>query len=383
MLHIILCADDNYVKFSSVLITSIVNNTNKSKFNNDYSHEKTINAEEGYFFHILTNFISEKNRKKLVLLKQELSKIYPIKIEIHIINEEEFNGLPRWRNNYSAYYRIKLANFIPEHVKTCLYLDSDMLALQDIREVMSINIDNYTIAAVLDGNNRKKRFFKKIDNDTITPFHKNSSYFNSGFMYINLELWRKNKIEQKCFDFLKTYIPTYPDQDALNYAIDDIKQLPICWNFMISYIIGEKIGRKNIFKHRFKKTALEYTKEDFYYNQKNAKIIHYSLDEKPWNKEANFYYNKSFEPIAYPYFDLFWDTAKKTPCFNIDLLKLKEKITLISSQDLSKILSMLLKQRRFIDRATYRKMRKNIIFLYFFIFFVFSTYLIFQGLKHG
>lgn len=58
MYHIVLNSDENYIKYSAVLILSIIKNTNKSFINNKeiFNHQ-----EEYYHFHILSADISTKS----------------------------------------------------------------------------------------------------------------------------------------------------------------------------------------------------------------------------------------------------------------------------------------------------------------------------------
>lgn len=382
MLHIVLCADDNYVKFSSILITSIINNTNTSKTFIDYGYN---DENEGYCFHILSDFISKDTSHKLHLLEKDLSKIYPTKIQTHIMSDEYFKTLKKWRGNYLAYYRIRLAHVLPKDLKRCLYLDSDMLVLQDIREITTVNIDNYTAAVILDGKNHSKRKYKKLNSKGYYYFDRNYDYFNSGFLYINLEQWKENHVEQRCFEFLNHYMPIYPDQDALNYAIVNSKKLPISWNLMVGYIKGDKEGYNNIFKEKyniFRKSILQYTKDEFYYCVQNAKIIHFSLDIKPWHSACLFLYDKDkFKPIKYPFFNEYWQVASNVAYFNNDLISLKHEICNQKNYDFSKIMSTILQENRFITRINYRRLRNMVVILsiisslnIFFIFFYLLVY---------
>lgn len=182
MFHIVFNADENYIKFSAVLITSIVKNTNLSKsfkelceqspkdFIEKYEHlnydslsEKE--QKEGYIFHILSNFVSDETQKKLEKLCEELNLIYPCQIHIHIIDEKEFEHFPKSGaayKTYIPYYRLK-APFFVEDLQKCLYLDSDMLCLCDIRELFAIDLKDKILAVINDkGSKRRKIKFKKM-----------------------------------------------------------------------------------------------------------------------------------------------------------------------------------------------------------------------------
>lgn len=72
MYHIFLTADEKYVKFSSVLMSSIIKNATQ-----DYERRP-------FCFHILSDFISDTTKEKLKILQKSLSEIYPCEIKIHI-----------------------------------------------------------------------------------------------------------------------------------------------------------------------------------------------------------------------------------------------------------------------------------------------------------
>ncbi len=304
MYHIVFNADENYIKYTSVLITSIIRNTNpKNHFQN-----------EPYSFYILSNFVSEKTREKLVQLKKELYKIYPCEISIHIMNDDEFENFPNSGAAQSSklpYYRLKLGSVLEKQIDKCIYLDSDMLCLCDIREVFDINLEGKIAGIVGDPGSKKFKIkFKEYDQKKVLYFDEN--YFNSGFLLVNLKEWKKYNIEQQCEILAsKSYYIKAADQDLLNAAIKPQYQLKLdfSYNFNIKtllYVIckDEKSNRLN------------YTREEFVKSAREPKILHYG--EKPWKflKSYTDFYNKNIN-------DYWWQIAEQTPIFNKELLEQK------------------------------------------------------------
>ncbi|WP_251981721.1 glycosyltransferase [Campylobacter jejuni] len=154
MFHIVLNANENYIKYAAVLMTSIIQKTDLNKSMSEFCN---FDTDEGYVFHILSDFISESMKVRISNLEKQLNDIYPCKIVLHILNDDEFKGMLKWRGNYLAYYRIKMASVLPRDLKICLYLDCDMLCFGDLRELLSVDINNYQAAVCLDGNNHKKK----------------------------------------------------------------------------------------------------------------------------------------------------------------------------------------------------------------------------------
>lgn len=339
MFHIVFSADENYIKYTAVLITSIIHNTNpklsfkkfcqKSSFNtpknSSFDGYENVNfqnlsdkeKQEGYIFHLLSDAISQATLEKLSLLENALTKIYPCKIITHILNDKDFANFPisgAAHSNFLAYYRLKIDSYLDDNVSKCLYLDSDMLCLFDIRELFAIDLKDNILAAINDPGTKKRKIQYKENSTTKTHYFTND-YFNSGFLLINTSAYKANKIQEKCETLAHncTYIKA-ADQDLLNATIpsDKLLRLPIAYNFSsISFCISickdENPNRLNC------------TRVEFMESYKNPKIIHYG--EKPW-KFLQSYIDSKGENIN----DIWWKYAADTPAFGSELLESKKDI---------------------------------------------------------
>ncbi|QOR00893.1 glycosyltransferase family 8 protein [Campylobacter sp. 2014D-0216] len=306
MYHIVFSADESYIKYTAVLITSIVFNTNK--------HQKMRN--EKYYFHILSNFVSNKNRNKLLKLQNTLDKLFPCEIIIHIQNDNDFINFPNSGAAHSLkipYYRLKLSLIFNKNIEKCLYLDSDMLCMCDIRKIFTIDLHN-KIAGVVGDLGSKKNKIKYIENNKKIIHRFDENYFNSGFLLINLKEWNKHNIEQKCEDLAsKCYYIKAADQDLLNAVIKPQHQLKFDFSYNFSTVAFCYVICKDESKNR-----LNYTRSEFNIASKNPKILHYG--EKPWRFLKSYfdYNNKNIN-------DHWWQIAENTPIFNRELLKNKLK----------------------------------------------------------
>ncbi|EPE3589400.1 glycosyltransferase family 8 protein [Campylobacter coli] len=307
MYNIIFSADENYIKYTAVLITSIIKNTNA---NNDFLNNI-------YHFHILSDFLSDSIKEKLDKLQNGLSKIYPCKISIHIMKDDEFKNFPSSGAAHSLklpYYRLKFISLFDDSIDKCLYLDSDMLCMCDIRELFCIDLKDNIIAVVGDPGSKKAKI-KFIENGKKRVLKFDENYFNSGFLLINVKEYKKAFIEQKCEELAKNcvYIKA-ADQDLLNATIskDKILKLDFAYNFNIITLLYTVCKDE-------KKNRLNYTREEFTQSAKNPKILHYG--EKPW-KFLKSYVDLQNRNIN----DYWWDIAKEVPIFKEELLKQKENI---------------------------------------------------------
>lgn len=331
MFHIVFSADENYIPYTAVLIASIVQNTDTSKgFERlcqssnmgDNSAIRNLKVEslskrqEGYIFHILSDSVSEQAREKLKGLEKSLTEIYPCTIQVHIMQEFDFKQFPKCgaaHSNYLPYCRLKMDAFLNREVEKCLYLDSDMLCLFDIRELFALDLSDKIVAAVGDcgTKNRKIKFVQK-GQKKLHFFDEN--YFNSGFLLLNAKEYRKEKIEKKCEELASccTYI-TAADQDLLNATIpqDKVLKLPFAYNFQticFCYCICKDENPNR----------LNYTRAEFTESFKSPKILHFG--EKPWKYLKSYADSKGRNISA-----LWWDYAAKTPAFGQELLASKEK----------------------------------------------------------
>ena len=111
-----------------------------------------------------------------------------------------FNSLNK-TNSYTPFAFLRLfadnAN-LPEKI---IYLDTDIMANGNIKELFDVDIDNYELGIV------KDRYGKIF----INP-----NYFNSGMLLMNLKLLKINKTLEKVREFCATKKMSFPDQTALN-----------------------------------------------------------------------------------------------------------------------------------------------------------------------
>lgn len=326
---------ENESKEEMLQNTKMQNHENANRENKDEIHSKISQkiyhetCEIPFHFHILTDSMTKDTREKLKDFEASLNRLYPCKFSFYEVSDSVFQGLPKLNGNYLAYFRLKMASCLPKDIITCLYLDVDMLCVEDIRSVFTIDLGEKVLGVVLDAdfspsrimecrNNGNEKFETEKSQEKIEEKNKNGyplnveTYFNSGFMLINLLKWRKENVEKLAFEWLRAYTPKWYDQDTLNAILSDrIKILPLEWNFMISHV--ENRDESN-FKDG-KNPCIAYTHEEYLRAKESVKILHFLTTRKPWHA-------KSFENgkiVEYPYRDLWWQMALRTPIFYKDL----------------------------------------------------------------
>ena len=239
-INVCLACDDNYSKYAGVVIASILANANpKDRLN----------------FYILDGGISEDNKQKI----QSLKFIKDCEINFITIDEsmfEEYKVVPTLQHiSFATFYRLKLTTLLPE-VDKVIYLDCDMVAVSSLKNLFETDFENNYACGVRD-------IGKKL-------LRKNPNYVNAGMLFFNLNLMRKDRVEEKYLDYIKS-------GQRLRYADQDI-------------INGTMLGRIKIVDEEWNVQSSNFTNRSSYTN--NPRIIHFIAKRKPW-MWASFSYHRN------------------------------------------------------------------------------------------
>lgn len=283
MINIVFGIDSKYAKYCSVTVASILSN---HKLN---SKEDTIKF---YFLSPEDNSISEKDRKQIL----ELKKIQNFDYEFINIAMDEYKGLPYDRKiTKAAYNRLLIPKILNHNIEKVIYLDSDLIVIDDILKLWNYDITNYLLAAVKD--------YERTNS--------NISYFNSGVLILNLK-------ELRTFDFYckwKNYIKDlsdikslkYFDQDILNYITEGkVLLIPKEFNAMAVYAVNNPkvvIAHFTSFKpwdafciHPMQNLYWEYVKQTGYEIKKQTVFAYLISFLK---KEPFFLFKKKYWELTY------------------------------------------------------------------------------------
>ena len=242
-INIVFSTDNNYAPYMGVAICSIFEN-----------------KKEGYLIdvYVLDGGISEDNKVKLKVLEDR----YDFKIIYVEIDQSIFkNFIIRSHLTIASYYRLSIPELI-NNVGKILYLDCDIIVVNDILSLYKTDINNYYFAAV-----EEENYNSTLKENIGIP--KEERYCNSGVILINSKKWRENNTSRKLLNFTTENQHNFycHDQDSINGYLCG-KWLPVSYkyNYMILPSNNHLINIKN---------------------QKNdICIIHY-LGAKPWNYLCN------------------------------------------------------------------------------------------------
>ena len=269
VIPIFFAIDDGYVPFLAVALESLIENSSKQYY---------------YSIKVLYTNISEENKKKINKYKRENVNIEFVDLNYYI---EKVKDKLYTRDYYTntTYFRLFIANLYPQYNKA-IYLDSDIVVLGDIAELYNQDIGDNLIAAAPDDVIQTTKVFQEYA-EKVVGVADYRNYFNAGILLMNLDEFRKFDFQDKFLYLLETIKFTVAqDQDYLNRLCKGkVKIIDKAWDKM------------------------PVANDDF--DDKDLKIIHYNLADKPWH----------YDNIRYK--DYFWKYAKKTEYYN-EICKIKE-----------------------------------------------------------
>ena len=250
---IFVAVDDNYIPFLKIMLTSLVDHTT---------------PEHIYDIKVIHTGLSNKSKQVIRAFYKGNVKIFFHNVSVKLKTVSDRLSL---RDYYSitTYYRLFLPDLFPFDDKA-IYLDSDIVLLDDIANLYKVDIGNNLLGAVPDGSVQiYPEFIKYVETIIGVP---HEQYFNAGVLIMNFKEFRRTRFESSAIRLLShVSFKVAQDQDILNYLCKGkVTFLDRKWNVMP---LGE-----HTYEHS---------------------LIHYNLIYKPWNQND----------ISYE--DYFWKYAKE------------------------------------------------------------------------
>ena len=271
VIPIVYAVDDNYAPFLSVSLKSIMDNVSKDYFVKVY---------------ILNTGLSKHNERRIVEIAEENTSDIDIEYVDVAHRMDKIADKTHLRDYYTnaIYYRIFIPSLFPQYDKI-IYIDCDIVVLDDISKLYNVNLGADIVAAVHEEAMTSFECFGEYSEDFLGVARQR--YFNSGLLVINTKEYLKADIEDKFIQMMMTYkFEVAPDQDYLNVLLKDrVTYFDVGWN----------------------KTPIP----DKDFPDEEVKLVHYKLNFKPWH----------YEGVRYE--EYFWKYAKETPFYD-DLIKMRD-----------------------------------------------------------
>lgn len=188
---------------------------------------------------------------------------------------ENFPDLPTLPR--AAFRRLFHPAILRDRCDRYLYLDTDVLVLDDPTAIVASCDDRFTISAVRDlGVRNLKEGLSFVENNGI--YNDLSPYFNSGVMIVSVRRWLEHNYTQKIIDFTARYGShfRFGDQDAINFVLqNDIGELEMRWNVQVGPLDYQRrlSGKPKPSRAELRKVAAE------------SGILHFAGGGKPWTRK--------------------------------------------------------------------------------------------------
>ena len=246
-----------------------------------------------FVVYVLYSELTDKDIEKFKnFVKSESKNKSQKRAEFIKIGREMFENCPtcEWISK-ETYYRLLAQKLLPQEVDRILWLDSDLIILDDLNDFYNTDLQgNLIVACELEI--KDKDYAETMKRLTLPP---DTKYFNAGVNLYDMENIRK-KIDPDVYmqyvQFLGKRLK-FADQDVLNAVF-----------YKLVYFVGEEYNYTKVYGLKSQQ-KIEFTK---------LKIIHYNGGIKPWS-----------EKYGGLYAHCFWKYAKDIPDWNLDVEKIRKQ----------------------------------------------------------
>lgn len=314
-IEILFCANPGYYEHVAVAAVSLAENNARSAIN---IHVLTCDAEP-----VAEAWLSESllayHHVALSFHYAPAARLGKVFVDQHLTKE--------------AYLRLLAPDIFPVGTRRVLYLDSDLVVLDDIEPLWNTDLRGKALAAAPD-----------LPWDNNSPIAKqavllgltaNHTYVNSGVLLLDLERWRRDRISSRLFAYIEQRHAAllYHDQDAINAVCrDDIEIVDCRWNVQARmYLLGLRA-----ISPAFKATRQA---------RRHPAIVHYTTRHKPWlfrsqsaRKRDYFHYRaktawRDANPAGHSGLELVeWRLGRELLNIGIDYIRLIDRTRHIASR---------------------------------------------------
>jgi lipopolysaccharide biosynthesis glycosyltransferase len=229
--------------------------------------------------YIMESDIQDPLRKKIeasVLGNKRESPItfHWVEVDGSLIDDLHVSGHIR----SETYSRLLAPYVLPPACDRVVYLDSDLVVLNDISVLNDSADSRCTVAAVPDLLYPYVSWESVVFNHVELGIPASNRYFNAGVMVINLASWREQKVTSRVIEYLQAHKDKvhYHDQGGLNAILhDQWLQLDLRWNQTHAILYSE----------RWRPAG--YSRKVWAESKNDPFIVHYTGGAKPWQPGHN------------------------------------------------------------------------------------------------
>ena len=255
IINIVACTDKKFMMPTGVMMTSVCEN----------------NMDTDVVFHIIVdedvNTDDCRDLKDAVTIYRGKSVLF-----YHANDKMQKKSFPKGMNRNditrTTYYRLFLAEILPQELDKVLYLDGDVIVRHSLLPLWNTNIEEKAVAAAYDCSSGRIEYYNRLK----YPFE--LGYFNAGVLLINLKYWREHQVLNDFISYMENHADSIRchDQDVLNVVFRCRKvTVPLKYNFQHPFLL-KKCDDYDYWK--LEQEVLE-ARED-------PCIVHFTSRWKPW-----------------------------------------------------------------------------------------------------
>jgi lipopolysaccharide biosynthesis glycosyltransferase len=180
-----------------------------------------------------------------------------------------------------ASFPLLLADLLSSDVERVLFLDADMLVLDDLANLWETPMDQHVLAAAPDAAVPLCSAPRGVKGCESLGIPSEAPYFNCGVLMIHLMRWRQREVTRRAHEYLETTREPidFLHQEALNAVLwDDWKPLDPRWN-----LLGSCAGR-----------PYERTNSGAW---RQPGIVHFAGRMKPWRAPIGGPFNAPYHKV--------------------------------------------------------------------------------------
>jgi lipopolysaccharide biosynthesis glycosyltransferase len=220
------------------------------------SLELNHKTDENIDLYIIDDKINRTNKLKLnKSVDKNIINIIWLKMADCI--PAQFN-LPKDKSTYpiKIYMKLFIPYFMPQEIKKVIFLDVDMIMLEDVSTLWNIDLKGNVIAAVQDQFIKVAGNWGGIQNYEAFGLEKDTTYFNTGLVVFDTKKWLDENITERVLNCTNDNqeFASFGDQYGLNAILGKSwLELDVLWN-RYAYSEEERpynihfTGRKPIYK---------------------------------------------------------------------------------------------------------------------------------------
>ncbi len=243
-------------------------------------------------FHVLDCGLSDFNKRQLEKMKEKFDNF---SIKFISIDLSQFTGLRGWGTGgfLDCYARLLIPD-LKLNLKKVIYLDTDIIALNDIKQLYDIDLGDYPYAATPELGCNKIIFDNCINNLGIDAKH---IYPSAGMLVLNLDKIKDSKkLIKVCRDYNDKLIVFNEEIFSITFGCNNYKQLDLRFNMA---------DRKNYIKD----VNAPHITDEYVNNEWKHIVLQHLTPTKPWK------YLRSESGEVTRNLCAFWMFAKMTPFY--------------------------------------------------------------------